>query len=212
MTEITALKPDPRHSARVQVFLDGRRWRVIPVAAAAGLRVGMSLDPTAQQQIEERASEAAALERVGRLLVERPRSEAEVRQRLERAGTAPETIDQVVTRLRRSGDLDDGSFARVWVENRMTFRPRGAALLRAELRRKGVASTEIDSALAEVDEPEAAWAAVQRAAQRWAGLDPSARRQKLYAFLQRRGFDHDTIRQVLHRLQAAADGDSEETP
>jgi regulatory protein len=85
-------------------------------------------------------------------------------------------------------------------------------MLRAELRRKGVASTEIDSALAEIDEPEAAWAAVQRAAQRWAGLDASARRQKLYAFLQRRGFDYDTIRQVLHRLQAAADGDSEETP
>jgi len=211
MAEITALKPDPRHSARLQVFLDGRRWRVIPVAAAAGLRVGMSLDSAAQRQIEDRSSEADALQRVGRLLVERPRSEAEVRQRLERAGTAPETIDQVVRRLRRSGDLDDGSFARVWVENRMTFRPRGAALLRAELRRKGVASTEIDSALAEVDESEAAWAAVRRAAQRWASLDPFARRHKLYGFLQRRGFDTDTIRQVLHRLQAAADGDSEET-
>jgi SOS response regulatory protein OraA/RecX len=47
--------------------------------------------------------------------------------------------------------------------------------------------------------------------QRWPTLDPSARRQKLYAYLQRRGFDHDTIRLVLHRLQAAAEGDSEET-
>jgi regulatory protein len=212
MTEITALKPVPRQPSRVQVYLDGRRWRAIPAAAAAGLRVGMSLDPAEQQLIEDRSSEAAALERVGRLLVERPRSEAEVRQRLARAGTAPETIDQVIERLRHNGDLDDGSFARTWVENRMAFRPRGAAMLRAELRRKGVPSAAIDSALAEVDEPQAAWAAARRVAQRWTHLDPSARRQKLYSYLQRRGFDYDTIRLVLHRLQAAADGDSEETP
>jgi regulatory protein len=212
MTEITALEPVPRQPSRVQIYLDGRRWRAIPAAAAAGLRVGMSLDPAAQQQIEDRSSEAAALERVGRLLVERPRSEAEVRQRLARAGTAPETIDQVVERLRCNGDLDDGSFARTWVENRMAFRPRGAAMLRAELRRKGVPSAAIDSALAEVDEPQAAWAAARRVAQRWTNLDSSARRRRLYAYLQRRGFDHDTIRLVLHRLQAAADGDSEETP
>ena len=177
MAEITALKPVPRHPARVQVYLDGRRWRAIPAAAASGLRVGMNLDPAAQQQIEDRSSEAAALERIGRLLVERPRSEAEVRQRLERAGYDPETTQTVIERLRR----------------------------------KGVPSTAIDSALAEVDEPQAAWAAVQRVSQRWTPLDPSARRQKLYAYLQRRGFDHDTIRLVLHRLRAAADGDSEET-
>jgi regulatory protein len=212
MAEITALKPHPRQAARVEVYLDGRRWRSIPIAAAAGLRVGMSLDPGAQQQIEDRSSEAAALERVGRLLVERPRSEAEVRQRLDRAGFPPETTRRVVERLRQSGDLDDGSFARVWVENRMAFRPRGAALLRAELRRKGVAPSEIDSALAGIDEPEAAWAAAQRVAQRWPGLEPSTRRERLYAYLQRRGFDHDTIRLVLRRLQAAAEGESEETP
>lgn len=211
MAEITALKPHPRRTARVEVYLDGRRWRAIPAAAADGLRVGMSLDPAAQQQIEDRSSEAAALERVGRLLVERPRSQAEVRQRLDRAGFPPETTQRVLERLRQSGDLDDGSFARVWVENRMAFRPRGAALLRAELRRKGVAPEEIDSALAGIDETEAAWAAAQRVAQRWPGRDPATRRERMYAHLQRRGFDHDTIRLVLRRLQAAADGESEET-
>lgn len=212
MAEITALKADSRHSSRIQVDLDGRRWRAIPVAAAAGLSVGMTLDPAAQQRIEDQSSEATALERVGRLLVARPRSEAEVRQRLERAGYPPETTQRVLERLRRSGDVDDGAFARVWVENRMAFRPRGAAMLRSELRRKGVAPTAIDSALAEVDEPEAAWAAAQRVAQRWPNLETSARRQKRYAYLQRRGFDHDTIRLVLRRLDAAGEGESEETP
>jgi regulatory protein len=212
MADITAIKADPRHPSRVEVFLDGRRWRAIPTAAAAGLHVGMNLDPAGQQQLEDRSTEAAALERVGRLLVGRPRSEAEVRQRLERAGYPAETIQRVVERLRVSGDVDDGAFARVWVENRMTFRPRGAAMLRAELRRKGVAPPVIDSALAEVDESEAAWTAAQRVAGRWPGLETSARRRKRYAYLQRRGFDHDTIRLVLRRLEADGEGENEETP
>jgi regulatory protein len=211
MAEITALKADRRRPSRVQVYLDGRRWRAIASAAAAGLGIGMDIDPDALQAIENRSSEAEALERVGRLLVGRPRSEAEVRRRLERAGYPPPTIGSVLERLRAAGDLDDGAFARVWVENRMAFRPRGAAMLRAELRRKGVAPTHIDSALADVDEAEAAWAAVQRAARRWENLESSARREKIYAYLLRRGFDNDTIRLVLRRLRAAAEGEIEET-
>jgi regulatory protein len=210
MAEVTALKTVSRRPSRVEVFLEGRSWRVIPATAAIGLRVGMTLDPATQRQIEERSGEAAALERVGRLLVGRPHSEAEVRRRLERAGFPPGTIDSVIDRLRDSGDLDDGAFARAWVENRMAFRPRGAAMLRAELRRRGVAPTAIEAALAELDEPEAAWTAAGHVADRWRSFDPTTRRQRLYAYLQRRGFDHDTIRLVLRRLEAQAE-ESEET-
>jgi regulatory protein len=210
MTEITALKADPGHPSRVEVFLDGRLWRAVPAAAAAGLHVGMSIDAAAQQALEARSSEAAALERVGRLLVIRPRSEAEVRQRLQRAGHSRETTDRVIERLRRTGDLDDGAFARAWVENRMTFRPRGAVMLRAELRRKGVAPGAIDNALSGLDESEAAWIAAQRAARGWTHLEDDDRRRKVYAYLRRRGFDHETIRLVLRRLEAAGQGESEE--
>jgi len=211
MSEITALKANTRQPRRVEVFLDGRRWRTIPAAAAAGLRVGMDLDDAAQRRIEDRSSEAAALERVGRLLVGRPRSEAEIRQRLARAGYPPETTQRVLARLRQNGDVDDGAFARVWVENRMAFRPRSGAMLRAELRRKGLAAVEIDSALRNLDESAAAWQAVQRVARRWPALDPARRRRRRYAYLQRRGFDSETIRLVLDRLEAAAEGESEET-
>ena len=202
MTEITALKADPRHPSRVQVFLDGRLWRAVPAAAAVGLSVGMTLGAAAQQAIDAQSSEAAALERVGRLLAIRPRSEVEIRQRLDRAAVPAETIERVVERLRRSGDIDDGAFARTWVDNRTTFRPRGAAMLRAELQRKGVAPKVIGEAVAEVDEEEAAWEAARRARRRWSGLDARTRRQKLYAYLQRRGFTYDTIHLVLRRWEA----------
>ena len=209
MAEITALKTNPRHPRHVRVFLDGRLWRDLPVEAVGALSVGMRLDPEHQQELEARSAEAAALERVGRLLVVRPRSEAELRQRLDRAGVPPATVERVLDRLRSSGDVDDGAFARAWVDNRMAFRPRGAAMLRAELQRKGVPGSSIQAALAGMDEDEAAWAAAQRVSRRWAHLDDGARRRKLYAYLQRRGFRDDTIRLVQRRL-AAPEGESEE--
>jgi regulatory protein len=202
MTEVTALKTDSRHPAQVRVYLDGRLWRAIPVAAAVGLRVGMTLDSDDRRRLEDEAGEAAALERAGRLLAIRPRSEAELRQRLSRAGVAGETIDRVLQGLRERGAVDDGQFARTWVENRAAFRPRSAAMLRDELRRKGVAPGTIRAAVTEVDEAQAAAAAAGRAVRRWSGLEPAARRRKLYAFLQRRGFDNDTIRLALRRLEA----------
>jgi regulatory protein len=212
MHEITALKIHPTRRSRVEVFLDGRRWRAVPSAAAASLSVGMNLDDGGLRQLEDRSAEAEALERVGRLLAGRPRSEVELRRRLERAGYPPHVIGPVLDRLRASGDVDDAAFVRAWVENRMAFRPRGAAMLRSELRRRGIAAGLIDSALAEVDEGEAAWQAARRAARRWERFDVAARREKVYQFLLRRGFDHDIIRQTLRRLQEAGVGESEELP
>jgi regulatory protein len=211
MAEITALRVDPRRPARVEVYLDGRRWLTVPSATAGELAVGAALPPEAQAELEMRVSEAAALETVGRLLARRAHSEQEARRRMQRAGFGEPLIAGVLARLRANGDLDDDRFARAWVENRKDFRPRSAAMIRSELRGRGVAADVIDAALAGFDEQGAAEEAARRAARRWTGSEPSERRRKLYSHLARRGFNHEIIRSVV-RQQAPIDGESEERP
>ena len=75
-----------------------------------------------------------------RYLAQRPRSEQEVRRRLQRAGVADDAVDGVLVQLRQHGLVDDAAFAQYWLEQRQTFRPRGARLLRAELRQHGIAT------------------------------------------------------------------------
>src|SRR3990170_1754965 len=118
MSEITALRVHPRRPARVEVYLDGRRWLSIPSATAGGLGVGMTLAPEVQADLESRAVEGEALEAIGRLLARRPHSEQEVRRRMERGGFDEVVTTRVLARLRARGDLDDAGFARAWVENR----------------------------------------------------------------------------------------------
>ena len=80
---------------------------------------------------------------------------------------------------------------------------RGPRALRQELRQRGLESAEIDNALTGLNTAEGAYAAARGRAARLGGLaasDPAAFRRKLGEFLARRGFDYETIREVVARL------------
>ena len=70
-----------------------------------------------------------------------------------------EAIDEAIARLAESGLVDDAAFAQYWVENREEFRPRAGRALRFELRRKGLADSDINAAIGAVDENESAYRA-----------------------------------------------------
>jgi len=113
-----------------------------------------------------------------------------------------EAIDTVVAELKQHRLVDDAAFAQYWVEQRQTFRPRGARLLRAELRSHGVATPDAQAAAAAV-EPSAdddAYRAAQRRARQWGALDERTFKTKSSQFLARRGFSWDTISPVVDRL------------
>jgi regulatory protein len=142
--------------------------------------------------------ERAALDAALRFLTPRPRSEREVRRRLERGGCSAETIEAVLTRLREHGYIDDAAFARYWVDQRQTFRPRGARLLQAELRQHGVSTTLVPTRDAEAD---AYRAAVKRAHQ-LRDVDTRAFKKRIGGLLARRGFEWDVITPTVDRLFA----------
>jgi regulatory protein len=149
----------------------------------------------------------SALDVALRFLAHRPRSEHEVRQRLRRAGVDAPEVDRVLAQLREHGLVNDADFALMWVEQRQTLRPRGARLLRAELRQRGVDAQSADAAASSV-EPSAEQSAYQAALKRArqlastprADADERAFKHRLSQFLARRGFDWTTIAPVVDRL------------
>jgi regulatory protein len=154
----------------------------------------------------QRSDDASALDTAVRFLARRPRSEYEVRQRLRRAGIDEATTEGVLAQLRQHQLVDDRAFADYWVEQRQTFRPRGARLLRAELARLGVDRGGVDAAVEPVagSAEEDAYRAARRQAHRLHGLDERTFATRLGGWLARRGFDWDTITPVVNRLWAEA--------
>jgi regulatory protein len=157
----------------------------------------------------------AAMKIAVRFLGTRPRTRWELERRLRRASADGGVISATLDRLAAMGYVDDTAFARWWAEQRDRHAPRGRRMVEAELRQHGVAREVLEalrgSGLAEpaldgeampASESEQARAALDRHLRgRPLPEDPKAR-QRLGAFLVRRGFDPDTVRTTL-RLAAA---------
>ncbi|MBI5124206.1 MAG: regulatory protein RecX [Candidatus Omnitrophica bacterium] len=138
------------------------------------------------------------------LLRQRPRSEFEIRDRLKTKGYDEAVIEDIVAGLKRSGDIDDMKFARVWMESRMHRNPVGDVVLRHELRQKGVADSVIEATLeakrSTYDEYEVAFNMAKERFERLKKLDRAKATKRLYDFMMRRGFAYDTIRKIIDQI------------
>lgn len=134
-----------------------------------------------------------------RFFRERPRSEQEIRLRLQREKLESETIDSLVDDFTTQGLLNDADFGRAWVGSRTNLRPKGVFLIRRELREKGVDDDHIDAALAQdyPGELEVARPLAESRAAALAGEDWARFREKLGVYLKRRGFANDTIERLV---------------
>ncbi len=207
--KITALITQKRNKERVNVYIDGAFAFGLAMIEALKLRKGQFLDDDEIAHLKARDEVEVAHERALHFLSYRPRSIEEVRRRLREKQHGELVVETVVERLGRAGLLDDEAFARYWVENRKQFKPRSARALRYELRQRGVADTDIETALMDLDEEEAAYRAAQSRARRYTHSDEQAFRKKLGDYLTRCGFGYSIVRDVLDRMWAEKEAHAE---
>lgn len=200
---ITALSAQKQSSDRVNLYLDGAFAFGLAYSAAANLRIGQILSPDEIATLQAQDNVEKAHASATRLLAHRPRSQAEIQRHLHTKGYTPDVIDRVIERLSAVDLLNDEQFARYWIDQRETFRPRGHLALRQELQQKGIAREIIEAALADVDETDAARQSAEKKAQQLAGLSEVEFKRKLGQYLQRRGFPYESIRLVTDELWTA---------
>ncbi len=213
--KVTAVKVQARNKQRANVYLDGAFAFGLPAIVAARLRVGQLLTDAECEDLRRQGAAEQAYERALTFLSYRPRSADEVSRYLVGKQAPEDVIAQVLARLTQAGLLDDRAFARYWVENRESFRPRGTVALRHELRRKGIGDEAIKAAIGDLDETDAAYRAAQGQASRLGHADRETFRRRLGGFLSRRGFSYATVREVIERLwreKLARDGAEGEQP
>ena len=153
---------------------------------------------------EKSASYPDALRVALRYVSFKPRTVAEVRRRVGRDFEQP-VVEQALTSLKRYGYLDDAEYASQWRRSRDRRKPRGASLIRRELRAKGIAEPIIDDALTGLDEVDAAYRAGERRSGRLLARGPMPYadfHRKMWDYLQRRGFRSGVTRDTVRRLWA----------
>jgi regulatory protein len=136
---------------------------------------------------------AEALERAGRYIVHRPRTERSVRDKLEERGYDTATIEATVARLIELRLVDDADFARRWIEERARTPGRAPEVLVVELEARGVSREIAEEALTAVglDEETQALEVASRLLRKVVRYPLGEQGPRLYELLRRRGFEHE---------------------
>jgi regulatory protein len=127
-------------------------------------------------------------------LARREHSRAELARKLENAGHLQEEISPLLDEFEARNWLSDRRYAESYVADHLTR--SGAIKLAHELRQRGVDDNIIDAVLAETRDSE-----LERAREVWRkkfGMPPANIQEKArqMRFMQSRGFDLETIRQL----------------
>jgi regulatory protein len=126
--------------------------------------------------------------------------------RLKEKGYPAAVVGQVIAELKKAGQIDDGKFARFWIESRLHLNPKGEVVLRHELKGKGVSDAVIAGAMASLGDAYDEYAVARSmAAERMRQLERIDRRKamkRVYDFLVRRGFKYDVIERIIGELGA----------
>lgn len=202
MSKITNLTVGRSREKRLNVFLDGKFAfsLLAEVAVKEGLRVGQELSANQVEVLTGSNHFHRCLNAAIRYLGYRPRSEAEVRQRLQRHGFNGDCTEKVLAQLKEQGLVDDTAFARFWKENRESFSPRSRRLTRLELQRKGLDGGVIDQIVGEVDDSDSAYRAALGKVRRLLPSDYQGFRRRLGEYLRRRGFNYEVINDTVERV------------
>ncbi len=151
-------------------------------------------------------------QRAAKLLAAKPRSIAELRERLlEGRGTNQEIVETVIDRLREYGYLDDDRFAVGYASWKVKQRPVGRRRLERDLTMKkverAVADQALDQVFAETPEAELIDQAIEKRTRLRGVPGNRAEARSLFDHLLRQGFPFEL---VSDKVRAIATADLEE--
>lgn len=137
-----------------------------------------------------------------RYLERKPRTALEMTRRLRQKEIGETIIAEVVQQLQQERFIDDPLYAKQWAEQRITNQRKGKMWIRQELREKGIDKTLISEALENITPEQELESALQTGRKKWKMIRGEAndKRRKTGAFLMRRGFSGDMVRQVINTL------------
>ena len=198
MPQITAIKPQEKRKNRFNVYLDGQFALAISneLLVREGLKVGQELSFEKKEELVVKDRLGKAQEQIYRFLSYRPRSEKEIYDYLGKKKLKDE--EKIIKKLKEEKLIDDLEFARWFLEQRQTFRPKGSYALRQELRQKGIGEKIIDQVLPNREEElSLAKKALAKAEKKYASFLGREKKEKLIAYLRRRGFSWEVVKKAV---------------
>jgi regulatory protein len=150
---------------------------------------------------------ARAFQRAVKLLAAKPRSIAELRERLLERCSSKAVVETVIARLREYGYLDDERYALGYASAKLRQQPIGRRRLKQDLRMKKVDNALADEALeqvfAETPEEELIDRAVEKRIRLRGRPKTRAEAKSLFDYLLRQGFPFELVSEKVRAASKA---------
>lgn len=215
MSSISDMQPQKKNPKRVNIFIDGefafgisRESKIINK-----LKIQDSLSDIRIQNLIFNDQVERLLGKAIKFLSYRPRSEKEIRdnllQKLKLTDKAEEekknfekSIEEVIKKIKKIGQIDDREFAKWWVDQRTRFKKMSPRIIKSELWKKGIDKELIDEILTEsnIDQYSLALEAAKKKLSSYKSLDKVEFKTKMSRFLASRGFSWEGIKKVVDTL------------
>ncbi|AZQ37859.1 recombination regulator RecX [Streptomyces cyaneochromogenes] len=147
-----------------------------------------------------------------RLLTGTPRTRKQLADALRKREIPDDAAEEVLSRFEEVGLINDSAFADAWVESRHHGRGLARRALARELRTKGVDSTLIDAAVAQLDSEQEEATARELVARKLGstrGLDRDKRLRRLAGMLARKGYPEGMALRVVRQALEEEGEDTE---
>lgn len=200
---ITALEPQKNNPDRINVFIDNQFAFGISRFVGAWLKKGEKLEKSRINELLKQDDHEEVLQKALKFIGYRPRSQQEVRCKLEQSAYNGEVIEDVINELGEKNYLNDERFAQEWIESRSNSKPRSRKYYSIELKRKGISEASIQQALEKApSDNELALALGSKYLYRYAHLEDEEFKQKMHGVLARRAFSYEIIKETIKHLIA----------
>jgi regulatory protein len=134
------------------------------------------------------------------------KTEHQLRQILAKREIPTEIADSVIERFTEAQLIDDAAYAKAFVAGRLARGGKSRAVIRRELKQKGVSDDLANQALEGLDretEAELALGLARKRLNTLSNYDREVKYRRLQGFLARRGFDSEIIRRTLSEVMAS---------
>ncbi len=197
---MTVTRLEPVTKTKYRVFLDGQFAFVLYKGELSRFHLaeGEEADVETVRKIRDEVVLKRARLRALHLLNDMARTESQLRKKLTNGEYPPDVVDEAVSYVKSFGYLDDEAYARDFIETRKGKKSRQE--LYGALMQKGLDKTLISRALEDAYQEEDAKEAVRNLMQK-KQYDPEtadeAQRQKFLAYLVRKGFSYEDVRELV---------------
>jgi len=201
---ITGLEPVKRKKGWFELFIKDKPPLFVneEIIVAHDLTVGLIFSDAKLKIIKKSSDVAWVKYRAMQILNRRMISERDLRKKLSAEKRPASTLDEVISRLKEYGFVDDLKYAGAYIRSQLSRGAKSRLYLKKKLWEKGInaeiAVAGINQELEEYDESGAVIELARKKYKTLQKLPPDKAKNRLINYLKGRGFSWDTIRVALN--------------